>query len=71
MNQPPQPRRAFLCDCVRYPVLAVLAVLGVVLAWRKGDPSAVEQCLKQRVCRGCSLFTDCDKPQAVETRQHS
>ena len=71
MTLPSQPRRAFLRDCVRYPILAGFAVLGGVLALRKGDPAAVEQCLKQRVCRGCSLFDDCDKPQAAETRRQS
>ena len=69
MNPPPQPRRAFLRDCIRYPILAGLAVLGGALALRKGDPNFVESCVKQRVCRGCGLFADCAKPQAVATRQ--
>ena len=64
-----QHRRAFLRDCVRYPLLAGLAVLGGVLALRKGDPNFVEPCVKQRVCRGCGLFGDCAKPQAVATRK--
>lgn len=65
----PQGRREFLRDCIRYPLLAGLAVLGGVLALRKGDPNFVETCVKQRVCRGCGLFMDCAKPQALATRK--
>jgi hypothetical protein len=61
-------RREFLRDCLRYPVAAGLVALGGVLALRQADPSRPVPCLKQRVCRGCQLFDDCDLPQARETK---
>ncbi len=64
-------RRAFLQDCARGAILAGLAVLGVALGSRKGDPAAVEPCLKQRVCRGCGLYDRCALPQAEATRKLS
>ncbi|MBI5385414.1 MAG: hypothetical protein HZA90_12115 [Verrucomicrobia bacterium] len=62
-------RRAFLRTCARYPALAGLAVVGGWLALRKGDPSDGEPCVKQRLCRGCSLFDNCERPQAMTTRK--
>jgi hypothetical protein len=67
----PPNRRAFLRDCVRYPVLAGLAFLGGGLALRRPDPSADVPCLKQRVCQGCGAYADCALPQAVATRKSS
>lgn len=64
-------RRAFLRDCIRYPILAGLAVVGGMLALRKGDPNFIEPCLKQRVCRDCGLFRDCAKPQAAAARKNN
>jgi hypothetical protein len=66
---PSETRRAFLSSCIRYPILAGLAVLGGTLALRQGDPNYAEPCLKQRVCRDCGLFHDCAKPQAQATRK--
>lgn len=64
-------RRAFLRALVRYPAAAGLAVLGGWLALRQVDPGAAVPCVKQRVCRGCQLFSGCERPQAVATRQES
>jgi len=64
-------RRAFVRDCVRYPVLAGLAVLGGWLALKKSDPSLAEPCVMSRVCRGCKLFDNCSLPQAAATRNQS
>ena len=69
MNQLVLPRREFLRDCVRYPVLAGLAALGGLVAWRRGVPGSVELCLKQRVCRACGLLPECALPQAKAARQ--
>jgi hypothetical protein len=62
-------RRAFLRALVRYPAVAGMAVLGGWLAFRRVDPGAVEPCVKQRVCRGCQLFSGCERPQALATRE--
>lgn len=64
-------RRAFLRALVRYPLVAGVAALGGWLALRRVEPGAVEPCIKQRVCRGCQLFTGCDRPQAVATRHQA
>ena len=63
------PRREFLRDCVRYPLLAGLAALGGLVAWRRGEVGSSELCLKQRVCRGCGLLPECVLPQAQAARQ--
>jgi hypothetical protein len=68
---PANSRRAFLRACVRYPILAGLAVLGGALALRKAAPSLAEPCVKQRACRNCRLVEDCVWPQAVAARRNS
>ncbi len=64
-------RRVFLQDCARGAIMAGLAVLGVGLGLRRGDPGVTEPCLKQRVCRGCGLYDRCSLPQAAATRKQT
>ncbi len=61
-------RRAFLRDCIRYPILAGLTLVGGLLTLRRGDPTRYWPCLKQRVCQGCGAFTVCRLPQALAAR---
>ncbi len=64
-------RREFLRSCLRYPALAVLASTGILLIGRKHLFPEAEPCLVSQVCRNCSLFVDCEKPQAQKTRKAS
>lgn len=63
-------RRAFLRGLARYPVLAGLVLLGSTLAARRQGDSPAAACLKQRVCRDCSLYSGCGLPQAVNARSN-
>jgi hypothetical protein len=67
----PRDRRAFLRGLARYPVLAGLALLGGVLAWRRQGDSSAAACLKQRVCRDCALYSGCELPRAMTSRRNN
>ncbi len=66
---PLQDRREFLRACVRYPVLAGLAVVGGVLLTRRDNPENPALCVKRRVCDSCRVFATCDRPQAKAARK--
>jgi hypothetical protein len=64
-------RRALLVSAVRYPVLAVLGVVGGLLISRGGGGRPVEEgqdCVNRGLCRGCSSLTRCGLPQADMAR---
>ena len=66
----PSNRREFLRTCFRVPAVALLAGIGVTLVARKTF-SKGEACVINQFCRNCSLFPDCEKPQAQHTRKAS
>ncbi len=64
-------RREWLRAGLRYPVLAGLAGIGVVLGLRFRNGAGAERCLIARPCEACELFRDCGLPRATETRRSS
>ena len=67
MNAPaPSSRRDFFRACARYPVILGMAALGVSLVTRsKGNTG----CQEFPVCQTCRLLSNCEKPQALETKK--
>jgi hypothetical protein len=69
VNSPTSSRRNFLRSAVRYPLLAVLAVMGGRVIDRK--PEAATACVIRPWCGGCDRFEGCLKPQAETARQQA
>jgi len=64
-------RREWLRAGLRYPVLAGLAAVGVILGLRSRNAAGLENCLEARPCQACELLRDCALPQAREARRNS
>jgi hypothetical protein len=62
-------RREFFRACLRYPVLIGLGAISGVLVLRGLHSSGVVPCIKSRVCKGCKLLDNCDKPQAAQAKK--
>jgi hypothetical protein len=64
-------RREFLLAAVRYPVLAAVGILGLILLRRGGGGRPVEEgqdCVNRGRCRGCRVLPGCGLPQAAMAR---
>jgi len=57
-------RREFIRDAFRWPLLGLLAWLGIRLGRRSWRGEAAGACPQQRLCRGCAALDDCGLPQA-------
>jgi hypothetical protein len=58
-------RREFLCDNLRYAILAGLAVLGGALVAKQSDPLSPGSCLRRQLCQGCLWLDTCTLPSAL------
>jgi len=61
-------RREFFRRIVRYPAAIALVAIGGGLEMRSIKMAGQGQCSRGSLCGGCLLLTDCELPQAVQTR---
>lgn len=60
-------RREFVRAAVRYSLLAVLAAAATCLGRNRG--SSQQRCIRRSFCRECTVFAECELPQALSARQ--
>jgi hypothetical protein len=61
-------RREFFRRIIRYPAAIALVAIGGGLEMRSIKMAGQGQCSRGSLCGGCLLLTDCELPQAVQTR---
>ena len=63
-----QNRREFFRRIIRYPAAVALVAIGGGLEMRSIKLAGQGQCSRGSLCGGCLLLTDCELPQAVQSR---
>ena len=63
-------RRDFLKDSLRTALLSGIGFMGLFLGWKGFSASGRESsCFVDLPCQGCSRFTGCQYPRALDVRQ--